>query len=287
MTDFLSKILFYFFSFLSQIIPINFSRRLAVLTGILFYYIFPVRKNIAFENIKKCFPRIEYKEIKKLLKKAYINLFINLFEFFYFHKINSENIRKFVSVKNPEVMAEVINSGKTVLLASGHFSNWELNAYSFPLLYKKSLDIIAKTQANDKLNELINKNRERSGNKIIQTGFSLRKLYELINENRVIAFLIDQSAHSNSADYVNFFGMKVATFNGISKLALKYNSELIFAYSVRNDDYTYTQFIKKINYSNLTQEELTQLLQSELQKVIEENPSQWVWFHRRFKNLKK
>lgn len=230
---------------------------------------------------------MHFNEIKKLLKKAYINLFINLFEFFYFHKINSENIHKFVSVNNPEIMNEVINSGKTVLLASGHFSNWELNAYSFPLLYNKSLDIIAKTQAIDKLNELINKNREKSGNKIIQTGFSLRKLYELINENRVIAFLIDQSAHSNSADYVNFFGMKVATFNGISKLALKYNSELIFAYSVRNDDFTYTQFIKKINYRNLNQEELTQLLQTELQKVIEENPSQWVWFHRRFKNLMK
>ncbi len=81
--------------------------------------------------------------------------------------------------------------------------------------------------------------------------------------------------------------MNVASFNGVSKLSLKYHTELLFAHAIRNDDYTYSLYMQRINYENLTQVEITQKLQSILQKVIEDNPSQWVWFHRRFKHLKK
>ncbi|HRE41658.1 MAG TPA: hypothetical protein PLG90_10005 [Ignavibacteria bacterium] len=287
MADFISKILFYFLCFSAKIIPISLIRKIAEFIGIIVYYLIPIRKNIAYENIKKCFPKKDENWKKLILKKAYINLFINLFEFFYFNKINSDNVLKYFSVENPEVMENAINSGRTILLTSGHFSNWELSAYAFPLIFKKPLDIIAKQQSNDELNILINKTRSISGNKIIQTGFSLRALYKLISGNNIIAFLIDQSAHSNSADYVDFFGMNVASFNGVSKLSLKYHTELLFAHAIRNDDYTYSLYMQRINYENLTQVEITQKLQSILQKVIEDNPSQWVWFHRRFKHLKK
>ena len=131
-----------------------------------------------------------------------------------------------------------------------------------------------------------------AGNNIIEVGASLRSIFKLILQNSIVCFLVDQSAHSDYSVYADFFGHKVATFSGPAKMALKFKTALVFAYSVRERKYKYRIVVEEIKYDDLTELNdenvriLTERINKMLENIIRENPEQWLWFHRRFKHLK-
>jgi KDO2-lipid IV(A) lauroyltransferase len=188
-------------------------------------------------------------------------------------------------------MEQAMDGGRGVILISGHFSNWELTAYAYSRIFRM-MNIIAKVQASRGLNQKINRYRELAGNKIIDIGASLRTIPAKLKDNRIVSFLIDQSAHPDYSVYIDFFGKKAATFAGPARYALKYNVPVVLGYGIRNDDFTYDIYFEPVKYDDMngyTEEniiELTQRMQKALENVIRENPSQWLWFHKRFKHVK-
>ncbi len=200
-----------------------------------------------------CFPEKNTEWKKQIVKKNYINIFINLFEFFYLGKLNKSNIRKYISF-NGEVDENVfLNKEKLRFFISGHFSNWELSAFSFPLLFNEGLDIVVKTQANHRIDDKINELRKQSGNEVIHMGQSLREIFGKIKNKGIICFLIDQSAHSEYSVYAEFFGKKVASFAGPAKLALKFRPILLSGLNIRKDNYQYEVITKEIKYDDLVE----------------------------------
>ncbi len=205
-------------------------------------------------------------------------------------EFNKNNLKNFVTFENYSLAADAVAEGRSMFFLSGHISNWELIAFSYSVLYDTSLKIIAKTQASKGLNKRVNDYRELGGNEIIQTGYSLRSLYDMISRNESICFLIDQSANPDYSVYVNFFGQNTATFSGPAKIALKKRPALLLGYGVREKDYSYKVYFKRINYDDLTQysddnvKKLSQRIQTELEDSIRKNPGQWLWLHKRFKH---
>ena len=239
-----------------------------------------------------CFPEKNREWQNQIVKKNYINIFITLFEFFYLGKLNKSNIRKYINF-NGEVDENVfLDKEKLRFFISGHFSNWELSAFSFPLLFNEGLDIVVKTQANHRIDDKINELRRQSGNEVIHMGQSLRELYGKIHNKEIICFLIDQSAHSEYSVYAEFFGKKVASFAGPAKLALKFRPFILLGLNIRKENYQYEIITKEIKYDDLTEvndyniTELTNRMQKHLEEVIKIYPDQWLWFHKRFKYMK-
>jgi Kdo2-lipid IVA lauroyltransferase/acyltransferase len=215
---------------------------------------------------------------------------LDLYEFLYFPKLSSERLKKILTFINPEIVSRSLDKGRGVLFLSAHLSNWELTAFAYPKIFNTPLNIIAKKQANKSINKKINEYRKLSGNEIIEIGYSLKEIFIKLNENKIVCFLIDQSANPDYSVYVNFFGVKTATFAGPAKIALKLKPAMIFAYGIRTEDLNYNIYFEEIEYTpepgidNV--EALTQLIQKKLEDVIRKYPEQWVWFHRRFKHRK-
>ena len=215
-----------------------------------------------------------------------------MFEFFYLPKLNKSLTESFIRFPDLNVVTKSRQSKEGLLFLSGHYSNWELTAFSYPEISGEKLNIIAKKQASKRLNEKINNYRELSGNEIIPVGFSLKKIFEKLRNNETVCFLTDQSAHPDYSVYINFFGKKVPSFSGPAKIALKMRPVLIFGYPIRNKDYSYDISFHKINYEDLYEysEEniklLTQRISDCMEKVVRENPGQWLWFHKRFKHMR-
>ena len=245
-----------------------------------------------------CFPQKEYKWKSDVIRESYINLGINLFEFLYFPKLNEKKIEQFVSFRNEVLVDEALSKAneskekKGVFFLSGHISNWELTAFAYSLMFHRRLNIIAKIQSNEKVNNKINFYRELSGNEIIEISSSLRTIYSKIKNNEIVCFLVDQSANPDYSVYVDFFRKKVATFDGPAKMALKFGVELVLGYGIRTKDFNYEINFKKINFEDIKEynddniEKLTQRIQKSIENVITQHPGQWLWFHRRFKHIK-
>lgn len=239
-----------------------------------------------------CFPEKDEKWKQNILKKCYINLGINLFEILYLPRMHKETLDTFISFEQHHLIVESLRKGHGVFFISGHISNWEITAFSYAKIFRGKLNVLAKPQSNKFVDRTLNHYREMSGNEIIPTGAPIRNVFEKILRNEIVCFLVDQSAHPVYSVYADFFGHKVATFSGPAKMALKYKTELIFAYGVRNQNYKYFITVEKINYDDIRDynEEnikiLTERINKKLEGVIRENPDQWLWFHRRFKHLK-
>lgn len=259
-----------------------------------FFYLIPIRKQIAFDNLTLCFPEKDDKWKWNVVRGTYINLGINLFEILCFPKLRKELIETFVSFDNHDYIFKSLKKGRGVFFLSGHISNWEITAYTYAKTFRTRLNIIVKGQTNKLVNRKINQYRELSGNEMIEIGGSLRNIYTLIKKNEIVCFLMDQSANPDYSVYAKFFGLNVSTFSGPAKIALKNNTEIIFSYATRNKHYNYYINIDKIDFSDLvggpTDENvqiLTERINKKLEAAIRAHPEQWLWIHRRFKHIKK
>ncbi len=213
-----------------------------------------------------------------------------MFEFFYFPSLTKSKAESFIKFTDLNIITELRHKNEGLFFLSGHYSNWELSAFSYSVITGGKLNIIAKKQASKRLNKKIDEYRELSGNEIIPIGFSLKKIYEKLSGNEIVCFLTDQSAHPDYSVYINFFGSEVPSFSGPAKIALKLRPKLVFGYASRNKDFSYEIRFKRINYDDLSGnsendiQALTQRISDCMESVIRENPGQWLWFHKRFKH---
>jgi len=206
--------------------------------------------------------------------------------------MRKEMLDKIVSFEQHHLIVQSLRKGHGVFFISGHISNWEITAFAYAKIFRGKLNILAKPQSNKFVDKRLNHYRELSGNEIISTETSVRNVFKKILRNEIVCFLVDQSAHPVYSVYADFFGHKVATFSGPAKMALKFKTELVFAYAVRLPNYTYYIYVDKIEYDDIKEYndenvlKLTERINKKLENAIRANPAQWLWFHRRFKHIK-
>ncbi|MGH2574286.1 MAG: lysophospholipid acyltransferase family protein [Ignavibacteria bacterium] len=273
------------------IFPLRLTYFLARFYGKFFYYFIPIRKKTAVNNLKLAFPGKSDIEIKKIVKGAYVNIFIVIFEFFYFPKLSDEKIKDIIQVTNLDIIREKLKNGKGLILICAHFGNWELAAFGVSRLCGEPFNVIVKEQENKLVDKRINRIREFRGNKMIYMEQSLREIITLLKNNKIVAMLGDQSAPRESTVKVDFFIKNVPAFEGAARFALKTGANILFGVPMRNKDYTYSITLKDIDtgkYKEYSEENIRKLTQEHtnlLVEYIKAYPDHWLWFHRRFKNV--
>ncbi len=288
MKNYLEFIVFKFFVLLARFLPFKIIQRLGRLFGIFMFNFIPYRKKIAFENLRKSFPEKSDEEIKKILKLAYVNLGITLFEFMGFANLRISDFDDLVRFENFDIVAEALEKGKGLILMSGHFGNWELSAIATGIKIGKPLNVIVKKQRNKLVDHEINKWRCWFGNKIIPMEKAFRESLRILSEGGIVALLADQSAPKEGL-YVNFFGRPASTFAGPALMSIRSGAPIVMGFAIREKNYRYRIVFEKIDFTSSGDEnetiiKLTQLHTSTLEKYIRLYPDHWLWFHRRWKH---
>lgn len=272
------------------VFPLGFWQFLAKVYGMLFYYIIPIRKKVAYDNLRLAFPEKSDAEIKAIIKGCYINVLTVIAEFFYMRKFSLSRLNEFIKVSNIELIQQSLAKGKGLIFISAHFGNWELTAYGIGQLCGQQLNVIVKEQSNTKVDEEINKIRTEKGNRMIDMRNTLREVLTLMKENKCVAMLGDQAAPKDNVK-VNFFIDGVPTFEGTARFAIKTKAAVLFGVSTRNNDGTYSLTFHEIDtakYADSSEENIKALTQEHtdlLMKYIKQRPDHWLWFHKRFKNV--
>jgi len=110
-------------------------------------------------------------------------------------------------------------------------------------------------------------------------------MIKALKNNECLAILVDQK--DNSGSKINFFNNPANTNTGFAALALKYQTTIcpIRSKRITNDNFEII-IDKPILYNefkNKNEVELTQQIYSEhIEKWIIEDPSQWLWAHKRW-----
>lgn len=289
--NFLIYVLFLFLEKTIPLFPLRLIQCIARLKGLFFYHFIPIRKKIAYKNIKLAFPEKSDAEIKFVIKGSYINVFTVIFEFFYMRKMNDKKLRKLIIPNGLSTIPEKLKEKKGLIIISAHFGNWELTAYGCARIARVPFNVIIKEQSNKLVDKGINRVRESAGNKMIDMNQAAREVLYLLRNNKAVALLGDQTAPKENSVKIKFFIDNVPAFEGAARFAIKTRSPVIFGASVRKKDGTYDIIIREIDidkYREYNEENFRKFTQEHadiLIELIKAHPDHWLWFHKRFKHV--
>ena len=246
------------------------------------------KKNTIIKNIKIVFPEINNNEIEKIIKNMWCNygrVFSEYMHLGLLRKNKFENIK----IENIEKFNEIKNLNKPILFFSGHFANFELLAM---YLEKYNFNICAlyRPLNNLFLNPIMKYLRikylcrDQIPKSIPGKGKDgTRLLINRIKQKKNIALMVDQKV--NEGIKVELFSKKASTINIPAQLAIKHNYILV-PISIKRENY-FNFKIKIKNPIKIDQNDdqyvITKKINLELEKMILDNPNQWIWTHDRWR----
>ena len=247
--------------------------------------IVPYRRKVVRKNLINSFPNKSKKELRKIERRFYRHLTNLLAEGIKNLNISEKALKKRFSVVNSEVLEELYNQNKSVLLVSGHYNNWEWLITAQNLIFSHQAVGIGMPLSNSFWDKKINEKRARFGMKIIHSKI----VNSFFNNNKeCIATLIlaDQSpGETNKCYWTEFLNQQTGVVYGPELLAHKYNHAVVFFHIKKIKRGKYSMELELITDAPRTTKwgEITTAHVRLLEEIIVERPENWLWSHKRWK----
>jgi KDO2-lipid IV(A) lauroyltransferase len=274
------------------ILPYPVVSALGKLLGWTAYYCLPIRQEVALNNLAQAFPDLSLSQRKRILRKSYLHWGGMAAEFSRIRKINRKFIEKYIDFRGAEVLQKTKEIGKGTLIIAGHIGNWEIMGAVCSLLGYGVTYIVA-TQSNTAVDKLMDDIRRAVGIEVLKTWEAPRGMFKSLKNNRYIALMIDQDAGKDCV-FVPFFGKEASTHRGPALFHLKTGAPLVISSCTRTSGLKYRIRFEEIILPRIigeTVEEKTTQIMAHLTQLLEEqiieNPTQYFWWHKRWKTHKR
>ena len=241
-------------------------------------------KKIILSNIRKVIPNINTENEKKIINSMWNNYGRVFAEYIFIKNFRTGNLKSNINIEGQEILDKIKNNNKQVVFISGHLSNFELMALS---LEKNNIQLAAiyRPLNNIFLNPIMEKIRKKYiCRKQIKKGIGgLKKLIKLKKNNFSTALMIDQRVSEGILS--DFFKEKALTTTIPAQLVKKFNIPVVPVYIQRIKQMNFKIKIKDPIFFSKERsiQEITDELNIELEKMIIQNPEQWIWSHNRWK----
>lgn len=275
-----------FILYLVSRLPLWFLYGLSDILFFVLYYLVRYRKTIVRTNLANSFPEKTELERQQIEKKYFRFLADTIFETIKLRSISASELKKRFKFKNIEEVNRHLKNHKSVLIATGHYANWEWGAPASPLYFEEPLMVIYKSQSNKYFENKINEMRSRFGAIMVPMQQAYRTFVSQKNEPFLAIFLADQTpVRQESMFFTPFLNQPTPVFLGVEKIAKKTGHPVLF-YHMNRIKRGYHEVI----FKTLTEDpkstadyEITKLHTAELERVIRQRPEFWLWSHKRWK----
>ncbi len=257
---------------------------------VLIYYVAGYRKKMVFTNLKNAFPEKTGNEIKKIAK-AFYRHFCDIFvESFYTLNMSGNEIKKRFYYKNINVLNDIYNKGKSVVMVGGHYNNWDWLT-GLPLQSKHKCFAIYRPLRNKYFNLLFMKIREKFGFKTIPMKTALREIVKADKEGilSMTYFLTDQRPARRSIGYwTTFLNQETPWLMGSEVIAKKLNQPVVYmdVQKIKRGFYEIEFDVLFENPGETKEFEITEAHIRKLESSIIKKPEYWLWSHKRWKHKK-
>ena len=253
----------------------------------IFYSLLGYRKKIVVGNICNSFPEKSKQEINEITQLFYRHFCDVIVESLKSFTISDAQISKRMILKNPELLNNYYDNKQSVILAGGHYNNWEWIAVALDKQMKHQSIAIYKTLSNKFFDEKMRSTRGKFGLLMVSTKLVAETFSKFKNELTATIFAIDQSPSNPKKCYwMNFLNQDTPVLFGTEKFAKDYNQPVLFGTitKVKRGFYqiefqTVTDHPTNTEHGFIT-EKTTKLLEAEIIKA----PQYWLWTHRRWKH---
>jgi len=264
-------------------LPWAVQHRLGAGLGWLLYRFLGQRVDDTRINIRLCFPEKNAAERELMVRDVFHNGGLSLFETANAWFRPAEYYRERCRIEGLEHLQALRASGKSILMLGGHYSMLDLGGSLFSLYCK--VTTIYRPQKNAVLNHVMIRQRIRNGNGTVAND-DMRGLLRALKTD-VIWYPNDQDFGYRHAVFVPFFGIPAATMTVPSRLARQSNAAMILLHFHRVGDSEQYRLRITPPLANMPSDDDVAdatRINAELEKLIRIAPTQYMWYHRRFKS---
>lgn len=282
----MSALIYYLIVFPISFLPLRILYKLSDLLYFIFTRFFAYRKTVILGNIQRSFPTKSDAEHKQLVKEFYRHFSDILVEGIKNLTISKQQLKKRMVVQNSELMQQLYNEKRNVILVSGHFNNWEWLISAQNLLFKHQAFGIGMPMTNKFWDKKVNQRRERFGMQVINSSNYQIKFRTFKKKPFAVLTLGDQSpAHSTKSYWLNFLNQDTAVLFGTEQMANDYDFKVVFfvIHKIKRGFYELELKLITKNAKSMDWGEITEMHTKLLEDEIIKNPSQWLWSHKRWK----
>lgn len=247
-----------------------------------------IRRRMVEANVRRAFPDATPEWIDRVVRESYRHLGREVVSMLRLSQLDPAGVNAVVEVPDEDWAGfeEALAEGNGVILATGHYGNWEMAAAA---VAARGVPIaaIVKAQSNRLVDAHIERARRRLGVETVDMARAPRRIPRDLAANKGIGIVGDQDARSSGV-WVDFFGVPASTYRGPALFALRYDAPVIAAVCRRLPDGRYRLSGKRIPVERTESLEadigrVTAILAARLEAQIREDPTQYFWFHNRWR----
>ncbi len=290
------KTIKYFFEFISiislfTIFKIIGLKKASNLGAILGKFIGPLfrSKDITKKNIKTGLGEINEQKESEIINDMWSNIGRTFAEYIFLKdfKFNRTNF-DYMKINGTNYLDEIKRNNESVIFYSGHFANFELMAMELDKFGIKCAAIYRPLN-NFFLNPIMEYLRMKyiCPSQIPKGRIGMRKIIAKVKDSYSIALMVDQRVSEGPRTL--FFNKPAHTTTIPAQLSLKYNCKLVPISLKRKEGVNFEMTVHtpyKIQKTGNDEEDIkniTNKINQVIEKMIINNPKQWIWSHNRWK----
>ncbi len=253
------------------------------------YYFSSRLRRTGQRNLELAFPELTQPERRVLLRGCFENLGRLLGVFSQFASANTQTLQSLIECEGLEHIDAARESGRGVILFTGHVGAWELSSFALSL-FGYPLSFLVRRIDNPRIEKLIDERRERLGNRTIDKRSAAREMLLILQRGGTLGILVDLNTLDREGIFVDFFGVPASTTFILAKLAVRTEAAVLPVFAPW--DRARRRFLLKIEEPLTVARSgdheddvrrLTQLFTGVVEKYVRRYPDQWLWIHRRWK----
>jgi KDO2-lipid IV(A) lauroyltransferase len=285
----LNYLLYYLFIIPVSLLPFGALYGVSDFLYVVLYKLVGYRTNVVRINLINSFPEKSQEELGKIESLFYHHLCDVIVESFKSFTISNTEILKRMVVLNPELPEKYFAEGKSLLLAGGHYNNWEWIATSLNQQIQHTAAALYTPLSNKFFERKMQKTRSKFGLRMIPIKNAAAFFEENKDQRTATVFGIDQSPrHPNRCHWMEFLHQETGVMYGVEKYAKELDYPVLFASIVKVKRGYYT-----VRFSLLTDQprnepegSIIEKATQQLEQQIISLPQYWLWTHKRWKHKK-
>jgi KDO2-lipid IV(A) lauroyltransferase len=243
------------------------------------------RRAIVRRNIELCFPDLSNAERDVLAKRHFEALGMSLMEMGIGRWASDKTHLKLARLDGLEFLQAALDEGKGVILLSAHFTTLEISGRVLAMNCPP-FDAVYRRNRSEFITEIQRTGRERSADDTIEKR-DIKKMVRNLRKGRPVWYAPDQSYDRKGSEVIPFFGVPSMHTPATSTLARLGGAVTLPFFPRRLEDGSYVHQIcpPLENFPSEDPVADTKQYVRVLEEHIRSCPEQYLWIHRKFKNL--
>ncbi|MBQ7222748.1 MAG: lysophospholipid acyltransferase family protein [Bacteroidales bacterium] len=287
----------YAFMFVLSLLPLRVHYLFSDFICWLLHSVLKYRRKVVDINLRSTFKDLPEAELKQVTREYYRYISDVICESVWAISKSSEKLVKkgIATLDNKEVLAEVYEKYGNVILLMPHTGNWEfitglpvfagIPGFDYENLAAAYQPL--SSQVFDDIFKRIRSVRMENRGYLLSSDKILRFVLEHKTDKRVYIFISDQYPYKNAAVETSFLGLPTLWVNGGEAIARKLKLPVLYIYvdRVSRGNYHFRLTLLSEHPELSAPGEIMTMYSDLLDKDIRDNIHNWLWSHKRWKNI--